>query len=157
MLRETAREIVGSDGITVVLREAERCFYAAEDSASPLFKGMRFPMDACVSGWAITHRETVAISDIWLDDRVPQAVYAQTFVRSMVMVPVGSPEPVAAIGAYRADVREAEQGAIKRLEALGRAAGIACCSRCKKAIGFGPWPSRWGGWASGRWTCAERF
>lgn len=125
VLRETAREIVGSDGITVVVREADQCFYAAEDSDGPLFKGMRFPLDACVSGWAITHRETVAITDIRLDDRVPQEAYSQTFVRSMVMVPVGSPEPVAAIGAYWTDVREADRSAIERLEALGRSAAIA--------------------------------
>lgn len=125
ILRETAREIVGAQGISVILRDDDTCFYVAEDAIGPLWTGGRFPLQSCISGWAMTRRETVLISDIRLDPRVPQEAYAPTFVRSMAMAPIGHPEPVAALGAYWADVRDHDPGEVRRLEALARAAAIA--------------------------------
>ncbi|WP_204276717.1 GAF domain-containing protein, partial [Klebsiella aerogenes] len=77
------------------------------------------PADACISGWAMRHGKTVLISDVRLDPRVPQEAYARTFVRSLVMVPIGRPTPVAALGAYWADVVEHDQATVERLESLG--------------------------------------
>src|SRR5579859_7365913 len=67
VLRETAREVSGADGIAVVIREAGQCFYACEDAMSPLWAGQRFAEDTCVSGWAMQRRETVCIADVTLD------------------------------------------------------------------------------------------
>ena len=125
VLRATAREIVGAQGIAVVIREGDRCFYAAEDSDSPLWAGGRFPMEACISGWAMTHRQTVAIADIARDARIPQEAYRPTFVRSLVMAPIGRPEPIAAIGAYWSEARSPDPDTVARLEALARSAAIA--------------------------------
>jgi signal transduction histidine kinase/CheY-like chemotaxis protein len=125
ILRSTARDIAEAEGIAVVLREGEFCHYAAEDAIGPLWEGKRFPLVNCISGWAMMNRQTVGISDIRLDERIPQAAYRPTFVRSLVMVPVGAPRPVAAIGAYWSDVREHSPEVIERLEALARSAAIA--------------------------------
>ena len=125
ILRATAREIAGADGIAVVLREGEFCHYAAEDAVGALWTGQRFPLVNCISGWAMMNRQTVTISDIRLDERIPQAAYRPTFVHSLVMVPVGSPRPIAAIGAYWSDVREHAPETVERLEALARSAAIA--------------------------------
>jgi signal transduction histidine kinase/CheY-like chemotaxis protein len=125
ILRETAREVIGADGIAVVLRDDDKCFYAAEDAVSPLWTGSRFPADSCISGWAMTNRQTAAISDIRLDPRIPQAAYSPTFVRSLIMAPIGSPEPFAALGAYWAEVRAHDAATVIRLEALARAAAVA--------------------------------
>ncbi|MBA2934098.1 response regulator [Sphingomonas sp. CGMCC 1.13654] len=125
ILRATARDIAGADGIAVVLRDGEFCHYAAEDAVGALWTGQRFPMVNCISGWAMMNRQTVAIPDIRLDERIPQAAYRPTFVRSLVMVPVGNPRPVAAIGAYWSDVRDHAQETVERLEALARSAAIA--------------------------------
>ncbi|MDH7640931.1 hybrid sensor histidine kinase/response regulator [Sphingomonas oryzagri] len=125
VLRTTAREIAGAEGIAVVLRDGEFCHYAAEDAVGALWTGQRFPMVNCISGWAMMNRQTVAIPDIRLDDRIPQAAYAPTFVRSLVMVPVGTPRPVAAIGAYWSDVRDHDAETIERLEGLARSAATA--------------------------------
>ncbi|WP_204324976.1 hypothetical protein, partial [Stenotrophomonas maltophilia] len=46
-------------------------------------------------------------------------------MRSLVMVPIGRPTPVAALGAYWADVVEHDQATVERLESLGRLATIA--------------------------------
>ena len=125
ILRETARDIVGADGISVILREDGICFYAAEDAMDPLWAGQRFPAGTCVSGWAMIHRETAAIPDIYADPRVPYEAYRPTFVRSMIMAPIGAPEAVAALGAYWAEARDHDPATVVRLEALARSAAVA--------------------------------
>ncbi|WP_414705488.1 GAF domain-containing protein [Pseudomonas sp.] len=125
VLRETARAAVGAQGVAIVVESGGRCAYIAEDSISPLWQGQSFPADHCISGWVMHHSETVAISDVKLDPRIPQDAYAPTFVRSLVMVPIGRPAPVAALGAYWAQVRTHDQDTINRLESLGRLATIA--------------------------------
>jgi PAS domain S-box-containing protein len=125
VLRETARAAVGCEGIAVVLKDADRCSYVAEDAISPLWSGQTFPADHCISGWAMRHVETVSIADVRLDRRVPQEAYASTFVRSLVMVPIGRPEPVAALSAYWSEVVDHNKGTIERVESLARLATIA--------------------------------
>lgn len=125
VLRETARAAVGCEGIAVVFKDGDRCVYVAEDAISPLWTGQTFAADACISGWAMRHGQTVAIPDVTLDSRVPQHAYAPTFVRSLVMVPIGRPEPVAALGAYWSEAGEHDRHAIERLESLARLATIA--------------------------------
>ena len=49
VIRTHARDVVGADGITFVLRDGDECFYADEDAISPLWKGQRFPISTCVS------------------------------------------------------------------------------------------------------------
>ncbi|SDA15809.1 ATP-binding protein [Sphingomonas sp. NFR15] len=125
VLRETARAIVGAEGIAVVVREAGTCFYAAEDAVGPLWAGKRFPIESCVSGWAMLHQETVVIPDIRTDDRIPRDAYSPTFVRSLAMAAIGRPEPIAAIGAYWSRTGEPDPAVVARLEALARSAAIA--------------------------------
>jgi GAF domain-containing protein len=97
--RTAARRVAGSEGATFVLMDGDKCFYADEDSIAPLWKGQRFPLDECISGWAMLHGEPAVIADITVDERIPQAAYLSTYVRSLVMVPVGAPA-AAAIGTY---------------------------------------------------------
>jgi two-component system CheB/CheR fusion protein len=98
--RSATRDLTHADGVTFVMRDGDSCYYADEEAIAPLWKGRRFPISACVSGWVMTHNEMVIIPDVYADPRVPHDVYRSTFVRSMAMVPVRAPEPVAAIGAY---------------------------------------------------------
>ena len=122
VLRRSARPIVGSDGITVVLREGDASFYVAEDAIEPLWRGRRFPLTTCISGWVMLNGATAIVPDIECDPRVPAALYRITSMRSLVMVPVGSPEPVAALGAYWCASVIPDDATIWRLEALAQAA-----------------------------------
>ncbi|MGC4109476.1 MAG: GAF domain-containing protein [Nocardioides sp.] len=97
--RTAARRVAGSEGATFVLRDGDRCFYADEDTIAPLWKGQRFPINECISGWTMLNAEPAVIPDITVDARIPQAAYRSTYVQSLVMVPVGTP-PAAAIGVY---------------------------------------------------------
>ncbi|MCJ2058207.1 GAF domain-containing protein [Methylobacterium sp. J-048] len=125
ILRDTARDIVGSDGIAVVLREGESCFYAAEDAIEPLWRGRRFPLAACISGWVMLNDETAVVPDIAFDHRVPIEAYRTTSMRSLVMVPIGSPEPTAALGAYWCTSVIPDDGTVCRLETLAHQAAVA--------------------------------
>jgi hypothetical protein len=98
-VRETARGICQSDGITFVLRDGEMCHYVEEDAIGPLWKGQKFPLSACISGWSMLHGETAVIEDVFEDSRIPYDAYLPTFVKSMIMTPVGG-KNVAAMGAY---------------------------------------------------------
>jgi signal transduction histidine kinase len=125
ILRATARKIVGADGIAIILRDADQCQYIAEDSFEPLWAGQRFPAEHCVSGWAMQRCETVVIPDIEIDPRVPLDAYRTTFVKSMVMVPIGRPEASAALGAYWSEVARPSENEIALLEAIARIASTA--------------------------------
>lgn len=101
IVRTTARKISGADGATFVLRENDKCYYADEDAISPLWKGQRFSIHTCISGWAMLHKQSVVIEDIYNDSRIPINTYRPTFVKSLVTVPIRSiDDPIGAIGAY---------------------------------------------------------
>jgi GAF domain-containing protein len=125
VVRTAARALTGAMGATFVIREADQCFYADEDAIAPLWKGQRFPLDSCLSGWAMLHGTTAVVPDIEDDPRVPLEAYRPTFVRSLVMVPVACPDPVAAIGAYWSVPRAPRAEEVDRLETLAVAAGSA--------------------------------
>lgn len=118
IVRASARSVISADGVTFVLREYNHCHYVEEDAIAPLWKGQKFPMTSCISGWAMMHARTAVIPDIFADDRIPHDVYRKTFVRSLVMAPVGLDSPVAAIGAYWRDkpvISAREAGAVETI------------------------------------------
>jgi diguanylate cyclase (GGDEF)-like protein len=125
IVRTTARELAGSDGSTFVLRDAGQCYYADEDAIEPLWKGSRFPLEACISGWSMLNRQTAVIEDIYADDRIPHAAYRPTFVKSLAMVPIRSLDPIGAIGNYWADGHVASDDEIRLLQALADATSVA--------------------------------
>lgn len=125
VLRRCARRLVGADGVAVILREGDECSYVEEDAVGPLWKGQRFPMSACVSGWAMLHRRPAIIPDITADERVPFELYRDTFVRSMAMVPVRTDDPIGAIGAYWSEPYDIPDDTVALLERLARAAAAA--------------------------------
>jgi GAF domain-containing protein len=125
LLRWHARPLIGSDGIALILRDGDLCHYVEEDAIGPLWKGKKFPMAACISGWSMLKRQTVRIADIAIDRRIPQDLYAGTFVRSLVMTPAELEPPVGALGAYWARVYMASPEEVATVEALARAAGEA--------------------------------
>lgn len=125
IVRTTARQLLGAQGATFVLRDGEYCFYADEDAISPLWKGQRFPIGECISGWAMRHGEPAVIPDIRLDRRVPQEAYRPTFVRALVMVPIPQTDPVGAIGGYWARPRRASDEEVAQLQSLAAATAQA--------------------------------
>jgi signal transduction histidine kinase len=119
------RSLLGADGATFILREDGLCFYADENAVSPLWKGSRFPMSSCISGWAMLHDEVVVIRDIYDDPRIPHDAYRSTFVRSLAMAPVRTARPIAALGAYWRDEHEPSSSEVRLLEILANSAAVS--------------------------------
>jgi len=128
ILRASVRQLIGSDGFALILREDDLCFYVEEDAIGPLWKGKKFSMAACISGWCMLHRRTVSIPDIAMDPRIPHDLYVGTFVRSLIMAPIvaeRSERSIGAIGSYWARIYAASPDQITTLERFARAIGTA--------------------------------
>lgn len=125
IVRVAARELTGADGATFVLRDGELCHYVDEDAIAPLWKGKRFPMQNCVSGWAMLHGRSVLIDDIYADERIPADIYRPTFVKSLAIVPIRPSAPFGAIGNYWAQHHHATAQEMKLLQALADSTCIA--------------------------------
>ena len=125
LVRSAAREIVHADGATFVLRDGDFCFYADEDAISPLWKGQRFPIHTCVSGWVMEHKRSTIIEDIYKDERVPIDAYEPTFVRSLAMTPIRREKPIGAIGTYWSKKHRPTDDQLEMLQALADTASVA--------------------------------
>ncbi len=118
IVRKAARELTGADGATFVLKDKGFCHYVDEDAISPLWKGQRFPMETCISGWAMINKSNTIIEDIYVDPRIPIDAYRPTFVKSLVMVPIRIIDPIGAIGNYWAHQHIASDEEVELLQSL---------------------------------------
>jgi signal transduction histidine kinase len=118
IVRTVARELTGADGATFVLRDGDLCFYADEDAITPLWKGSRFPIHTCISGWAMLNKTPAVIEDIYQDDRIPHDAYRPTFVKSLAMVPIRTMAPIGAIGNYWASHHQPTKDEVNLLQSL---------------------------------------
>lgn len=124
-VRSSARKLVNADGSTFILHDGEFCYYADEDTISPLWKGQRFPLTNCISGWAMLNKQSVVIEDIYSDDRIPIEAYKSTFVRSLAIAPIRMNDPLGAVGAYWARNYSPTEVEVKLLNTLADAASKA--------------------------------
>ncbi len=124
-IRATARALIGCEGIAIIRREGDLCHYVEENAIGPLWKGSKFPASACLSGWAMINRQTVVVPDVSSDERIPQELYASTFVKAVAMAPVKMDAPIGAIGAYWSRTYEPAPFELHILEALAGATATA--------------------------------
>lgn len=122
---DAARRLARADGATFVLRDQDKCYYADEDAISPLWKGQRFPMSACISGWCMLEKKVVCVPDIYQDNRIPQDAYRPTFVKSLCMVPIREADPIGAIGHYWGQENAPSPEQVKALQVLANSAAVA--------------------------------
>lgn len=125
IVRTAARRLTGADGASFILREGDCCHYADEDAISLLWKGKRFPMEKCISGWAMIHQQPVIIDDIYGDPRVLWEAYHPTFIKSLAIAPVRRDSPIGAIGIYWASRHKATLEEMNILMALADGTGQA--------------------------------
>lgn len=118
IIRKAARKLSNSDGVCFILKDNGLCYYADEDAIGPLWKGQRFPMDSCISGWVMLNRAPAIIKDIYSDSRIPHEAYAPTFVKSLAMTPIRTIDPIGAIGCYWANEYLPSDEEVKYLQAL---------------------------------------
>ena len=120
-----ARELTHAHGATFVLKDGDQCFYAHENAIAPLWKGQRFPLSACICGWAIHHKQAAIIEDVYSDARIPVEAYAPTFVKSLTVVPIDQQDPMGVIGVYWADRHQPLEAEIDLLKSLADTTAMA--------------------------------
>jgi len=125
VVRMWARELTGADGATFVLREENLCYYVDENAIAPLWKGGKFPIERCVSGWSMLNARPAIIEDVFSDPRVPVEAYEPTFVKSLVMVPIRTANPIGAIGNYWASRHLVTDAELNVLQALADLTSVA--------------------------------
>lgn len=118
IVKKVAKNITGADGATFILREGDLCYYAEEEAIAPLWKGRRFQMSACISGWSMINKQAAIIEDVYRDSRIPTDAYKLTFVKSLAMVPIRTMDPVGAIGNYWAKKHLPTKQEIEILQSL---------------------------------------
>ncbi len=123
--RDAARSLTGADGSTFVLRDGDKCYYADENAIAPLWKGKRFPMEICISGWVMLNARSTTIPDIYADPRIPAEAYRPTFVKSLAMVPIRREAPIGAIGNYWAQPHTPTDEEVAVLQALADTTSVA--------------------------------
>lgn len=121
----SARGLLNADGATFVLRDGDLCYYADEDAISPLWKGQRFPMDKCISGWVMQNRQAVIIEDVFAVSIIPHEIYRSTFVRSLAMAPIRLNNPLGVIGVYWSTNVTSSAAELQLLQTLADAAAKA--------------------------------
>ncbi len=125
VVRTAARKLTGADGATFVLKDNGFCYYVDEDAIGPLWKGQRFPLQTCISGWTMLNKQPAIIPDIFEDVRVPVDAYRPTFVKSLAMVPIRSVDPIGAIGNYWATHHQASSEEVELLQALANITSVS--------------------------------
>lgn len=125
IVADSARKLSDADGTTFVLRDGDLCYYIDENSLSPLWKGQKFPMQNCISGWSMIHQQPVLIPDIYKDNRIPHDAYRPTFVKSLCMIPIRVDRPLGVIGNYWSKSYTPTDDEIKSLQILANSTAIA--------------------------------
>jgi len=125
IVRRAARRLGQADGATFVLRDGDQCHYVDEDAIGPLWRGKKFPMSACISGWAMLNKRPAVVPDIYADARIPVEAYRPTFVKSLVVVPIRADDPIGAIGLYWARGKETGEDEVALLQMLADATALA--------------------------------
>ena len=125
IVRHAARELTGADGATLVLRDGDQCHYVDEDAIGPLWKGQKFPLTSCISGWVMLNGTHAAIEDIYADARIPADAYRPTFVKSLLMMPIRPDAPLGAIGNYWAASHKVTPRELELLQALASTTAVA--------------------------------
>lgn len=126
LVSKAAQNLVGAQGAAFILRDKnDQCYYTDEVSIAPLWKGQRFPMNYCISGWAMRHKEAVAISDIYSDPRIPVDAYLSTYIKSLAMIPIRVENPMGAIGTYWSEKHQTSEEELKLLTALANSTATA--------------------------------
>lgn len=125
MVSASAREMLMADGGTLVLLEESKTHYIDESAVSPLFKGQRFPAQQCICGWAINNNSAVAIEDVHEDDRIARDAYRNSFVTSLLAVPIRTNPPRGSIAVYWSDKHKATDVEVELLESLASSTAVA--------------------------------
>lgn len=124
IVADAARKLVNAKGTTFVIKDNESCSYVEEDTDTPLWKGKKFPLNKCITGWVMLNRKPAIIHNIYEDERIPIELYKNTFVKSLAVFPANEKDPKFTIGCYWDDHYKPDKEEIQLIKTLAEAANI---------------------------------
>jgi len=125
IVASAARILANANGSAFVKKDGDFCSYVEEDSREPLWKGGRFPLTNCITGWVMLNKEPAFIEDIYKDSRIPLELYKPTYIRSLAAIPIFSDNPKAALCSYWDKNYSPTSNEVQLLQTLADAAAIS--------------------------------
>ncbi|MBM9459534.1 sensor domain-containing diguanylate cyclase [Nocardioides sp. zg-536] len=125
VVRSAGRELVGSDGLAVALRDADEAYYLDEDAIAPLWRGARFPLTQSVAGRAMLGQQHVVVPELAADPSRPGEADQESFATGVLAVPVRTSDPVGALTACWARPHTPTPEELHLLQALADATSVA--------------------------------
>lgn len=122
---EAARVLLRADGATFMVCEDDLCHYIDESAVEPLFGDLKVPRAHCIGGWVMAQQCTAVVTNLASESRLRPEDYADTWVRSLVMAPIGSERVFGGLGAYWRTQHEPTAVEVRDLEILAHAAAAA--------------------------------
>ncbi len=125
VVRRSARRLIRADGASLALRKGPVCEYVEEDGLVPGWAGRRLTLGSCLSGWVMVNARPAVVPDIRADHRLPLAQYHSGPVRSLVVVPIRSQDPIGAIANYWTTPHLPDGDEVRMLQALADSTSVA--------------------------------
>ena len=125
VVRRSARRLTRADGAALALKKGAVCEYVEEDGLGPGWAGRRLTLGSCLSGWCILNGRPAVVPDVRADERLPLAQYRTGPVRSLVVVPIRSRDPIGAIANYWTAPHLPGGEEIRMLQALADSTSVA--------------------------------
>ncbi len=100
IVRESIHDLTGADGSAFIMRDGDFCFYADSDTIATQWIGQRVSLSNSIGGWAMLNKQPAISEDIYTDSRVYIDFYKSSAVKSLVMIPVNTQDPIGAIANY---------------------------------------------------------
>lgn len=132
VVERRARELVGADRVTFVIREGDRV-YARDSASDPTWKGRPLTIEWFASGWTMLHAQDLVLEDVQGDPRIPLDARRPASVASAALVPVENDGAVAVLAAYWTTRHAATPRELALLRALGSATAAALAN--SEAVG----------------------
>ncbi|MFW5757858.1 MAG: PAS domain S-box protein, partial [Bacteroidota bacterium] len=124
IVAKAARKLVNAKGTTFVIRDEGFCHYVEENTDSKLWKGKKFPLEKCITGWVMLNKQPAIVEDIYQDERIPTELYEKTFVKSLAVFPANEKDPKFVIGCYWEKKYSPNEEEIRFMKTLAEAANI---------------------------------
>jgi GAF domain-containing protein len=100
LINHALGELLSADDSSLVLRYGDQCYCLPEPDQDIFHDGQLLPLHLCNSGWAMLNRRIAVCHDIDLDERFQFGADRHTRAKSLMIVPLGHPRPLAAISTY---------------------------------------------------------
>ncbi len=133
VVRRWARRLTRAEGSSLALRDGSVCEHVEEDGLAPGWAGRRVTLGSCVSGWCILNGRPVVVPDVHAEFRLPLSQYRMGSVRSLVVVPVRSQDPLGAIATYWSAPHQPDGDEVRMLQALADSTSVALDSVAVRA------------------------